>query len=171
MKLSDINPKPEYFDRYMNKCDNVDIIIAIKTSIEEVEQIPVDKWNSIGLQTYAPGKWTISDILQHLIDTERIFIFRALSIARSEQQTLTPFSENEYVTKANASARDMESLIAELKNLHISLLDMYRSFTQDVLLRKGKSFTGDYTVADIGYILPGHQRWHFEVIRDKYETI
>ncbi|KXK47191.1 MAG: DinB superfamily protein [Chlorobi bacterium OLB5] len=168
MKLSEINPKPEYFDRYMHKCDDVDIISAISTSIKEVEQIPLDKWKAIGLKTYAPGKWTISDIVQHLIDAERIFIYRALSIARGEKQPLPPFSENDYVTEANASARDLDSLIAELKNLHISLLDMYSSFSQDILMRRGKSFAGEYTVADIGFIIPGHQRWHFEVIRDKY---
>lgn len=171
MKLSDINPKPEYFDRYMNKCDDVSIITAIDTSIREVEQIPVDKWNSIGLKTYEPGKWTINDILQHLIDAERIFIYRALSIARGEKQPLPPFSENDYVTEANASVRSLEELISELLNLHISLLDMYRSFTQEILMRKGKSFAGEYSVADIGFIIPGHQRWHFAVIRDKYETI
>lgn len=171
MKLSEINPMPEYFERYMNKCDDVDILTAIEISIKEVEQIPVDKWNSIGLKTYAPGKWTINDILQHLIDTERIFIYRALSIARGEKQPLPPFSENDYVTEANASVRDLETLISELLNLHRSLLDMYRSFTPDILLRKGNSFAGEYTVADIGFILPGHQRWHFDVINERYSGL
>ena len=171
MKLSEINPMPEYFERYMNKCDNVDILTAIETSIKEVEQIPVAKWNLIGLKTYAPGKWTINDILQHLIDTERIFIYRALSIARGEKQPLPPFSENDYVTEANASVRELETLISELLNLHRSLLDMYRSFTPDMLLRKGKSFAGEYTVADIGFILPGHQRWHFDVINERYMSL
>jgi len=171
MKLSEINPMPEYFERYMNKCDNVDILTAIETSIKEVEQIPVAKWNLIGLKTYAPGKWTINDILQHLIDTERIFIYRALSIARGEKQPLPPFSENDYVTEANASVRELETLISELLNLHRSLLDLYRSFTPDMLLRKGKSFAGEYTVADIGFILPGHQRWHFDVINERYMSL
>lgn len=168
MILSQINPKPEYFDRYMNKCDDVDIITAIEISIKEVEQIPLDKWKAIGLKTYAPDKWTINDILQHLIDTERIFIYRALSIARGDKQPLPPFSENDYVTEANASERSLEDLISELKNLHISLRDMYRSFTSDNLKQTGKSFKGFYSVADIGFILPGHQRWHFEVIKEKY---
>lgn len=159
---------PEYFDRYMNKCDDVDIITAIETSLREAEQIPLDKWLAIGLKTYAPGKWTISDIVQHLIDTERIFIYRALSIARGEKQPLPPFSENDYVIEANASARNLEELKSELINLHKSLLDMYRSFTPEMLNTKAKSFAGEYTVRDIGFILPGHQRWHFEVINEKY---
>ncbi len=171
MKLSEINPKPEYFERYMNKCDDVDIITAIQTSIKEVNDIPIDKWLSVGIKTYAPGKWTINDIIQHLIDAERIFIFRALSIARGEKAQLPSFSENDYVDVANASKRELNGLITELKNLHVSLLDMYSSFSSDMLLKSGKSFAGTYTVADIGFILPGHQRWHFEVIKERYENI
>lgn len=171
MLLSEINPKPEYFDRYMNKCDDVDIITAIETSIKELDEIPLNEWKAIGQKTYAVGKWTISDILQHLIDTERIFIYRALSIARGEKQPLLSFSENEYVVQADASARNIDELIGELKNLHISLLDMYRSFSPGVLLRKGKSFAGEYTVADIGFIIPGHQRWHLDVIEERYMSL
>lgn len=171
MKLSEITKLPEYFDRYMNKCDDVDIITAIETSINELGELPVSKWKAIGSKTYTEGKWTISDILQHLIDAERIFIYRALCIARGEKSPLPSFSEDEYVVQAGASARNIDEQISELKNLHISLLDMYKSFSPEILQRCSKSFTGEYTVADIGFIIPGHQRWHFEVIKERYEQI
>ena len=168
MKLSEINPKPEYFDRYMNKCDDVDIITAIETGIKELEDIPVDTWKLIGDKAYASGKWTVKDILQHLIDTERIFQYRAISIARGEAGPLPSFSENDYAARANASRRSIEDLLNEYMLLHRSLLMMYRSFTPQMLNTKAKSFAGEYTVADIGFILPGHQRWHFEVINERY---
>ncbi|MBK8546202.1 MAG: hypothetical protein IPL63_02075 [Saprospiraceae bacterium] len=68
---------PEYFDRYIYLCDDVELLDALRKSIEEVDQFPLETWKKIDSKTYAEGKWTIKEILQHLIDTERIFGYRA----------------------------------------------------------------------------------------------
>lgn len=173
MKLSEINNKPEYYDRYMNKCDDVEILDAIQSSIDELNNAQVEKWEKIGNKVYAPGKWTIKDILQHLIDTERIFMFRALSFARSEKQELPYFNEDEYADAASGSAnkRKISELVDELRILHISLKQLFASFTDEMLNRTGKGFKGEYSVASIGFILPGHQRWHLDVITEKYKNL
>lgn len=168
MKLSDLKELPEYFDRYINKCDDVDIITAMETSMDELNNIPLDKWKSIGNKTYEPGKWNIKDILQHLIDTERIFTYRALAFARGDVQRVPSFPEDEYAISAKAEERTLEELIAELKSTHEAAKTLFRSFSDEVLLRTGEGFKGPYSVASIGFIMPGHQRWHFEVIKEKY---
>ncbi|MBK7036783.1 MAG: DinB family protein [Bacteroidetes bacterium] len=88
MLLSQLSPLPEYFDRYILKCDDVELTDAIKISITELENAPIDKWKQLGDKTYAPGKWTVKEILQHLIDTERIFCYRALTYARGEKNAV-----------------------------------------------------------------------------------
>jgi hypothetical protein len=168
MTRSKLNPMPEYFDRYINQCDDVDCIEAIQISIKELENAPIDKWKSLGDKVYAPGKWTIKDILQHLIDTERIFGYRALAFARNEKKKMLSFDEDSYAKTANANARTLESLIAEQMISHQSLLHMYQSFSPEVIAKMGKRATGTYSVEAIGFILPGHQRWHFGILEDRY---
>jgi DinB superfamily len=168
MKRSQLNPVPEYFDRYINKCDDTELIDAIQTSIEELDALPLDPWKTIGDKVYAPGKWTIKDILQHLIDTERIFTYRALVFARNEKQQPPSFEEDDYAKEAAAGKRSLDDLIEELKAVHMSFKKMYLSFTPKMLARMGKGFKGLYSVAAIGFCMPGHQRWHLGIIKEKY---
>lgn len=168
MKLSELNPMPIYFDRYINLCDDIELIDAIKKSIDELDQFPIEKWKTIGDKTYAEGKWTIKEILQHLIDTERVFSYRALAFSRKEKQALPTFSEDEYSNESNANNRTIENLIEELKAVHYSFLYLYQSFSIDQLNTIGKGYIGEYSVASIGFCMPGHQRWHLKVIEEKY---
>jgi hypothetical protein len=171
MKRSALFPLPEYFDRYINMCDDVELTEAIQVSINELDALPLDKWKALGDRVYAPGKWTTRDILQHLVDTERIFSYRALAFARNETQALPPFEEDAYAAVAVAGNRTLESLVEELKMVHQSFLAMFASFTPAMLSKTGKGFRGDYSVASIGFCMPGHQRWHFKVLEEKYFSL
>ncbi|MFT3679657.1 MAG: DinB family protein [Ferruginibacter sp.] len=168
MKRSQLTILPEYFDRYILKCDDVELIDTIQKSIEEVQNFPVEKWKEIGNNVYAPGKWTIKDILQHMVDTERIFSYRALAFARDEMQPLPGFNEDHYAYAANAVNRPIEDIIDELLTLHHSFKQLYSSFSSETLAKTGRSFKGEYSVADIGFIIPGHQRWHLDILKERY---
>jgi DinB superfamily len=168
MNRSQLYPIPEYFDRYINLCDDVEIIQAIQISIDELNNAPLDKWIALKNKSYAPGKWTVKDILQHLIDAERVFSYRSLAFARGESQPLPSFDEDGYAANADANNRSIEELVAELKLSHRSVMQMYKSFTPQMLLKKGMGFKGEYSVTSIGFIIPGHQRWHLKVIEEKY---
>ena len=171
MKRSQLHPLPEYFDRYINLCDDVEIVQSIQTSIDELEKAPIEKWKALGDKAYAPGKWTIKDILQHLIDTERVFSYRSLAFARGESQLLPSFDEDGYAANAKANNRSIEELVEELKLSHQSLQAMYKSFTPEMLSKKGMGFKGEYSVAAIGFCMPGHQRWHWKVLEEKYYSL
>lgn len=171
MKRSQLNPLPEYFDRYINLCDDVEIVQAIQTSINELDNAPLEKWEALADKVYAPGKWTIKDILQHLTDTERIFAYRSLAFARGESQPVPSFDEDGYAANAKANDRSIEELVEELKLSHQSLLAMYKSFTPEMLSKKGMGFKGEYSVASIGFCMPGHQRWHWKVLEEKYYSL
>ncbi|MBD2701344.1 DinB family protein [Spirosoma sp. BT702] len=168
MTRSQLNPMPVYFDRYINLCDDVTLPEAIQTSLDELDQFPLETWKALGDKVYAPGKWTVKDILQHLIDTERIFGYRALSFARGESQRMPSFEEDVYALAAQSSTRSMESLVDELRTVHLSFLSLMKSFTPDMLQKAGMGFKGEYTVAAIGFCMPGHQRWHMNVLKERY---
>ncbi|MEO6191164.1 MAG: DinB family protein [Saprospiraceae bacterium] len=171
MKRSQIFPMPEYFDRYINLVDDVELLEALQTSIDEIDSFPLQQWKEIGDKVYEPGKWTIKDIIQHIIDTERIFTYRSLVFARGEKSILPSFSEDDYALQANASKRSLESLINELRLTHQSTKSMFESFTEAMLNSIGIGFRGEYSVASIAFIIPGHQRWHLKVIEDKYLSL
>jgi hypothetical protein len=158
---------PEYFDRYINMADDVDVLTAIETSITELKNLPVEKWVRLGNKVYAPGKWTAKDILQHLIDTERVFSYRATAFARGENKVM-PFDEELYGRNANANARELDSLIEEAICLRTSFLHLYKSFDANMLNATGIGIKGEYSVASIGFIIAGHQRWHFRILEEKY---
>ncbi len=168
MKRSQLNPMPEYFDRYINKCDDVTVLEAIQTSIDELDRFPMDKWKALGDSVYAPGKWTVKDILQHLIDTERVFTYRALAFARGETAVLPSYDENVFAELAAAGNRSLEDLVDELRGVHVSFLKMFASFTPEALARVGRAFKGQYAAAAIGFCMAGHQRWHIEILEERY---
>ncbi|MFZ1749563.1 MAG: DinB family protein [Saprospiraceae bacterium] len=168
MKRSELKHMPAHFDRYILKCDDVDIIDAIEMSITELQNAPIDKWKALGDKTYANGKWTIKEILQHLIDTERIFAYRALAYARGEQGTVLGYDDDAYAKASMANDRTLPSLMGELKHCHISLKVLFQSFTEEMMDRMCKGIKGEYSVASVGFIMPGHQRWHFGIMEEKY---
>jgi hypothetical protein len=167
MKRSQINPMPEYFDRYINMCDDVELSEALQISLQELENAPIKKWKALSNKVYAPGKWTIKDILQHLIDAERVFSYRATSFARGEKNVM-PFDEELYGETANANDRTIEDLLEEAICLRKSFNCLYKSFNAGMLNKTGYGLKGAYSVASIGFIVPGHQRWHFKILEEKY---
>jgi len=158
---------PEYFDRYITQVDDVDVMEALDTSLKELARVPIEQWKFIGDGVYAPGKWTIKDILQHVIDTERVFSYRALSFARGEGKAL-PFNEELYGKNALATRRSLHDLIEEAILVRKSSILLFQNFDDSMLNQIGVGVKGEYSVHDIGFIIAGHQRWHFNVINERY---
>ncbi len=169
MKKTDIKHMPEYFDRYIHLADDVHVVDALKISLTELENAPVLKWLALEEKSYAPGKWTIKDILQHYIDTERVFTYRITAIARGDKQRMIPYNEDEFAKNAKANQRSIETLYEELKLLRKSTILLYESFTVEMLHQSGRGFQGAvYCPLALGFMLAGHQRWHFRVLEEKY---
>jgi len=168
MKRSEISTIPAYFEKYVQLCEDVQYYDAIQQSIQDLRVVSITDWDNLGHKVYAQGKWTIKEILQHIIDTERIFMYRALVYARGESQKVIPFDENAYAALSHANRRSVLDLIEELQHTHESLVRLFRSFTSDMLIRKCQSSLGEYQVAAVPFLLLGHQRWHLKIIKEKY---
>lgn len=168
MKKDHIQPIPAYFDRYIDKTDDVTVMQALDISLKEIENLPMATLEALGDRVYAPGKWTVKELLQHLLDTERVFIYRATAFSRLEPNQVLSFDEVLYAKNSEANRRNLKDIIHELNILRQSSIELYKSYSPEMLLRKGKGATGEYSVLAIGFIIPGHQRWHLEVLKERY---
>jgi hypothetical protein len=169
MKKSAITTMPEYFDRYINLTDDVEFMEALQLSLKELELLPLKKWKALGEKVYAAGKWTVKDILQHCIDTERVFTYRITAFARKDTQRMLSFDEDMYAKNAYANHRTIEEVIEELILVRKGFIAMYKSFTPEMLLLSGTGYNGAaLNVLAMAFMIAGHQRWHFKVVEERY---
>ena len=162
----------EYAAFYTTYIDNVseeynlveELEISLHSLIKFVQDIPMDKFD----YRYAEGKWTIKDILQHLIDAERIFSYRALRFARNDKTDLPGFEENGYANVANAGDRNIMSLLTELSAVRHSTLLLFKNFSDEELLRQGTANNNTISVRAIGFVIIGHQNHHQRIFQERY---
>lgn len=117
---------------------------------------------------YAPGKWSIRDIVQHLIDAERVFACRALRFARGDGQALPGFSENDYAVAARAARRDWDDMVSEFQHLRRANIFLFASFDEEELEAPGIANGQPIYVRALGFILVGHIAHHEKVVRERY---
>ena len=159
---------PEYFGRYISLVDEDDLGEAFKNQFQKIEtflrSIDEEKSN----YAYAPGKWTLKELLQHIIDGERIFDYRALCFSRNEASSLPSFDENLYAENSNANTRSWVSLSNEFINVRRSTEDLFKSFSDAMLQQKGIANNNSTSVLSIGFIILGHVTHHITVVKEKY---
>lgn len=157
-----------YYGTYIQMANDVNMIeeleICLHDFIKFVQNIPMDKFD----YRYAEGKWTIKEIIQHIIDTERIFSYRALRISRNDKTSLPGYDENEYVANTNAADRHLQSLLTELSIVRQSTLALFKSFSADQLKNLGTASNSPVSVRAIGFILIGHQKHHQKIFEERY---
>lgn len=171
MKRSDIQPMPEFFDRYINLAEDEEIIQSLESNLSVLENLNIQLLAALGDKVYAPGKWTIKDIIQHLIDNERIQSYRALRIARNDKTILPGYDENLLAQHTNTVHQKLTELIEEFKLVRRSSIVLFKSFTDEMLLRKGICSGIEISVLALGFQLSGHQIHHLKVIRERYLTL
>ncbi|HJV38805.1 MAG TPA: DinB family protein [Geothrix sp.] len=117
---------------------------------------------------YAPGKWTIKEILQHLSDDERIYAYRALRFARGDTTELPGFDQDAYTAETQANLRALDDLIDEFATVRAATLSLYAGLGDAALLRSGVASGNIMSVRAIAYHVAGHELWHMKVIRERY---
>ncbi|HLP95918.1 MAG TPA: DinB family protein [Saprospiraceae bacterium] len=168
MKKSQINPAPKYFDRYINLFDDQELDAAFRESEAEFDSFDWEKCREIGLNIYAPGKWTIPDVLQHLLDWERIMTYRALGFARGMFQTAPGHDENLMAENAGASARSLEEILDEMKTLRASTRQFFLSLSESQMLQPGICWEAQMSPLALAFTILGHQRHHFRILQERY---
>ena len=170
MISNNLNPKEysAYYKAYIDNSTDFNIVDGLKQNLDSVvafySSIPEQKHDF----AYAEGKWTIKDVLIHIIDTERIFTYRALRIAREDYTPLVGFEQDDYVVSAKSSARSLVDILEEYKAVRQASIVLYQSFDSKMLVQIGQASGFPISVRAIGYILTGHENHHNKVIIDRY---
>ena len=171
MKITDLKPSEyaAYYNNYLQLVDSEwplaeELEVSVHNFIRFVQDIPMDKHN----YRYAEGKWTIKDIIQHLIDTERIFSYRALRFARNDTNQLPGFDENSYAIVAAGSERKLQEMLTELALVRQSTIMLFKSFSDEDVLKNGVASGNVASVRALGFIIIGHQNHHIKVFKERY---
>jgi len=144
------------------------IIENLKYTLTEVlntlSKIPENKQE----YRYAEGKWTIKELIQHLIDSERVFAYRALRFARNDATELAGFEQDDYVAVFDANTRDFDELLEDLELTRKSTILLYKSFGEKELMQIGTASGNDMSVRALGYVISGHLVHHFNIMKERY---
>lgn len=165
--LADTEYAP-YYANYIRQVPDTTLRSALDESLatllEYLNYVPTERED----YAYAPGKWTIKQCLQHIIDTERVFAYRALRFARADDTALPGFDQDQFAASATVSHRRFKDMIDELRLLRKANILMFRSFTEEDLLRVGVMSGGEASVRALGFILCGHVFHHARLYRENY---
>ncbi len=159
---------PLYFQRYVDQVAEDDLSTAFKNQSSGIKQFLSTIDEAKSTYAYAEGKWTLKEVLQHIIDAERIFSYRALCISRKEKNSLSGFDENEYAANSNGNARKWQDLVDEFVTVRKGTEIMFNSFTDEMLENSGLSNNNPITVKSLGFITLGHFNHHKKIIEERY---
>jgi len=163
-----VNEYVSYQRIYLDLVPNKPLIDTLEDALQEFvaffNGIDAEKLN----YSYQEGKWTIKELMLHVVDTERIFQYRALRFARADKTDLPGFSENDFVSNSNANDRSLISLLDEFVVLRKSTISLFETFSEDTLLKIGISGGNTMSVRAAGYLIIGHQKHHVNIVKQRY---
>lgn len=159
---------PGYFQKYIDQVPESDFYTALNNQTKAVESFLSAITEEKSLHAYADGKWSIKEMLQHIIDTERIFCYRALCFARGENNNLPGFDENEYAANSYANQRNWNSLVQEFLMVRKATAALFESFSETALSATGTANNNTTSVLSIGFILTGHYYHHKKILIERY---
>jgi Mycothiol maleylpyruvate isomerase N-terminal domain. len=166
----DATEYPPFFARYVAGVPEEDVVGALRDSGREILAVLTAIPNSRGGFRYAPDKWTIREVVGHMIDAERIFGYRALRLARGDATPLPGFEENDYARHSGSDARPLADLIEELRIVREGTVRLFQSFPAEAWTRRGVVNGREVSVRALAYITAGHGRHHLGVLRERYLT-
>ena len=165
--IDDIEFNP-YFGKYIQLSVDKPAGEALSEGLQETERffstIPKEKQE----YCYAKGKWTPKEVLLHLIDTERVFMYRALQISRADHVDLQGFDQDEFASNSEANTRSMDNLLNEYRAVRQASVQFISSCSENTLKRMGKASNSPLSVRAAAYIVSGHEKHHCQFIKENY---
>jgi hypothetical protein len=159
-----------YYQKYVNQVPEGDLLATLQRQGGETVTLLRNVSEEKSTFAYAPGKWTLREVIGHLTDAERVFTYRALSFARADPSALPSFDENVWAATSNAGARTIEDHIDDFIAVRASTLALFRGFGSAELARSGVASGNPVTVRALAWIIAGHERHHVGVLRDRYDV-
>jgi hypothetical protein len=159
---------PPYFQKYIDLVPDDELMAGFANQWPVIKNLLDTISEDKSMYAYAKDKWTLKDLLQHVIDTERIFCFRALCFARNERNNIAGFDENAYAASGTANTRSWQNLSEEFLAVRQATGLLFKSFSADTLKRMGSANNIPTSVASMGYITLGHFYHHKKIIEERY---
>lgn len=161
-------PVPEWYKGYVDALSGSDFITVLKEQFKStpllLKTIKEEKWD----YAYAPGKWTVKQLIIHLTDAERVFAYRALRFARNDATELPGFEENDYADNCMSESRTPDSIINEYQAVRSSTIALFDNFNEEVMMRKGISNGKEFSVRLLGVVIAGHEKHHMNILNERY---
>jgi uncharacterized damage-inducible protein DinB len=165
---SDINTIPAFYRDYVNEVPGDDLNIALLLASDRLHALLDGLSDEQASHRYAPGKWTVKEVLQHIVDAERIFAYRALRFARNDSTELPGFEEDDYVPEARCDARMLDDLLKEHDAVRAATTTLFNSFDEQALDRVGTANGNRIGVRAIGWVIAGHALHHIRILHERY---
>ena len=157
-----------YYRGYVAHVNEEEILPVLRSQLEALDVLLNRVAPEQETYRYAEGKWSIREVVGHLIDAERVFGYRAFSIARGESKNLPAFDENEYMLSAPYDRIDLEDLLSELRLVRLSNIAMLRNLDEEAWSRMGTANDAPVSVRALAFIMAGHVRHHMGVLSQRY---
>ncbi len=164
-QAEDYNP---YFQKYIDMVHR-EPVIEMQRSMYLMQALLTTITEEQANYRYAEGKWSVKEVLMHIMDVERVFLFRALCASRNDKQVLNSFDDQEYVDNSNASERSMQSLLDEYQAVRMASIRFFEGMRAEMLDRKAATSNGSFiTPRALAYIVTGHEMHHYGVLQERY---
>lgn len=157
-----------YYSRYITLVPEGDILTTLARQNEGTLALLRSLSESQGGFRYAPGKWSIKELVAHLSDAERIFAYRALRFARADETPLPGFEENDYVRNGSFDSFHLADIVTGFESVRRSTVSLFRLMTRDATTRRGKANNAEISVRALAYVIAGHELHHMNILRTRY---
>ena len=162
------NEYAPFYKNYIIGLGTVNLLEILNDSLHEILKTVKDLPEEKLIFRYAKGKWTIKELVQHIIDAERVLSYRALRFSRNDVTDLHGFNEDWYVDNSNGNDRDFSELLHELELIRNASISLFKSFSNEMLTMTGSANGSLMSVRALGFIIAGHQMHHLKIIKEKY---
>ena len=168
MKRPEPTEYADFYANYVSKVPGSDVLGVLESQRLQMLQMFAGRSERDGSFRYAPGKWTVKEVLGHIADTERIFAYRALRIARGDQTPLPGFEQDDYVRSGAFGDRTLAGLAEEFGAVRPASVSLLRSFNEEAWSRRGMASQKEVTVRALGFMIAGHQIHHRMILEERY---
>lgn len=156
------------YETYVSKVPEGNIVAILEDQRRETQDLLATIPEGRALHRYAPGKWSIKEVIGHVTDAERVFSYRALRFARGDQTPLSGFDEKAYAPAGHFDAHDLPDLAAELDAVRRATIALFSGLDSEALARRGPANNKEISVRALAYVIAGHERHHVEILRERY---
>lgn len=160
-----------YYEGYVSQVSESDVLPVLRAQMDELDVLLERVEPHQETFRYAEGKWSIREIVGHLIDGERVFGYRAFCIARGEQQNLPGFEQDDYMVTSHYDKTELEDLVSELRLIRLGNIAMFRTLDSEAWSRVGAANSNAVSVRALAFIMAGHVRHHMNVLRERYLNV